>query len=63
LIKPLDEDWREVDKEEMSNDDIIEFIKLHATFHININAPKSDVNVRIWIEKHKDWILPKEPGK
>ncbi len=59
----VDEDWREVDKEDMSNDDIMEFLRIHCTFSVNINAPKSDINTRMWIKKHSNWILDKKPGK
>lgn len=55
----IEEEWREVDKADMSNDDIIDFFRLHCVFSININA-KDDATVR-WIKKHPDWIMEKKP--
>ena len=57
----LDEDWREVDMEDLTDSDIMEFFRTHCVFNININAT-DDKTIR-WIKRHKDQILPKDHGK
>jgi len=59
-LNNLDEDWREVDMEDMSNDDILDLLRTF-TFNVNINC--KDDNVAEWIHKHPDWILAKKAGK
>lgn len=58
-MKPIESDWRELSKEEMTTDDIVEFMKLHCTFSIDINS--KDPIMIDYIRKHKDWIKEKKP--
>lgn len=57
-MNAIEPDWREIDMDDASSDDIIEFMKLWATFSIDINS--KDPNIISWVYKHKDWIKPKK---
>ena len=57
----IESDWREVDMEDASADDIMEFFKMNATFSVDINC--KDPILQSWIFKHKDWIKPKKGGE
>lgn len=54
----VESEWREVNMEDASTDDVIEFMKLWATFSIDINS--KDPNIIKWVYNHKDWIKPKK---
>ncbi len=58
MLDKVESDFREINMEDASSDDIIEFMKLWATFSIDINS--KDPNIISWVYKHKDWIEPKK---
>ncbi len=58
MLDKVESDFREINMEDASSDDIIEFMKLWATFSIDINS--KDPNIIRWVYKHKDWIKPKK---
>lgn len=59
-MKRLESDWRELAKEEMTNEDILDFLRLHSTLSIDINA--DDPEIQHYVKKHPNWIKEKKPG-
>jgi len=57
----LDEEWRVVDTEDMSVEDIMEFMKQNFTFSINLNS--LDPKTQHWIKNNSAKILPRDHGK
>jgi len=57
----MDEEWREVDTEDMSAEDIMLFMKQNFTFNINLHS--KDAKTQEWIKNHRAWILPKNHGR
>jgi len=57
----LEEEWREIDTEDMSIEDIMIFFKEVFTFNVNLNS--KDHKTQNWIKNHSVWILPKKSGK
>lgn len=60
-LNNLDPEWRQVDMDDLTDSDILEFFRLNCTFSININA--TDDKTVGWIKRHKDKILPIDHGK